>query len=229
MTDYYVIMGGDLAANQADRGYAPCGWLEIISNMSTMVFTVAERRAQYIALAQRRVRPGSGSSTATLRRRTLVQPLFDLRQVIRKTRFLLVGGLATRHYMPERTTLDTDILVLTEDQEAVERELAGAGCQKLGALAIGGSTWALPNGTILDVVISDASWAREAIEHPLQTADDIPVIALPYLVLMKLYAGRSQDIADITRSWVGPTSLPWPRYGRQSPGICPTPPMMSKA
>ena len=161
--------------------------------------TVAERRAQYLALAQRHVRPGSGSSAAYLRRRTAIQPLFDLRQVIRNTRFLLVGGLATRHYMPERMTLDTDILVLAEDQEASEQELAGAGCQKLGVLAIGGSTWMLPDGTTLDVVISDAPWAQEAIERPLQTADGIPVIALPYLVLMKLYAGRAQDIADITR------------------------------
>jgi hypothetical protein len=128
-----------------------------------------------------------------------MQPLFDLRQVIRNTRFLLVEGMATRLYMPERTTLDTDILVLAGDQKAVERELTVAGCQKLGVLAIGGSTWALPNGTTLDVVISDAPWARAAIESSLQTADGIPVIALPYLVLMKLYAGRSQDIADITR------------------------------
>ncbi len=128
-----------------------------------------------------------------------MQPLFDLRQVIRNTRFLLVGGLATRLYMPERTTLDTDILVLAGDQEAVEQELTVAGCQKLGVLPIGGSTWALPNGTTLAVVISDTPWAREAIKRPLQTADGIPVIALPYLVLMKLYTGRSQDIADITR------------------------------
>jgi hypothetical protein len=163
------------------------------------VLLLAERRAQYLALAQRHVRPGSGSSTAYLRRRTAIQPLFDLRQVIRNTRFLLVGGLATRLYMPERMTLDTDILVLAGDQEAVEQELAGAGCQKLGVLAIGGSTWTLPDGTTLDVIISDALWAREAIERPLQTADGIPVIALPYLVLMKLYAGRLQDIADITR------------------------------
>ena len=101
--------------------------------------------------------------------------------------------------MPERTTLDTEILVLAGDQEAVEQELNVGGCQKLDVLAIGGSTWALPDSTILDVVISDALWVREAIEQPLQTTDDIPVIALPYLVLMKLYANRSQDIADITR------------------------------
>lgn len=167
--------------------------------VGVMALTVAERRGQYIALAQRRVRPGSGSNAAYLRGRTAVQPLCDLRRLIRETRFLLVGGLATRHYMPERTTLDTDILVLAGDQDAVERELAAAGCQKLGVLAISGSTWALPNGAPLDVVISDAPWAREALERPRPTADGIPVIALPYLVLMKLYAGHSQDIADITR------------------------------
>lgn len=175
--------------------------------MSAITPTIAERRAQYIALAQRHVRPGSGSSTATLRRRTTVQPLFDLRQVIRNTRFLLVGGLATRRYMPERTTFDTEILVLAGDQDAVERELTATGCQKLGLLAIGGSTWALPNGTTLAVVISDAPWAREAIERPESTADGIPVIALPHLVLMKLYAGRSQDIADITRMLGGADEL----------------------
>ncbi len=161
--------------------------------------TVAERRGQYIALAQRYARPGSGSSTMHLRRRTTVQPLFDLRQLLRKTRFLLVGGLATRYYMPERTTLDTDILVLAEDQAAAEQELSAVECQRLGVLSIGGSTWAMPDGTTLDMVISDAPWAREAMAGPVQTTDALPVIALPYLVLMKLYGGRAQDIADITR------------------------------
>ncbi len=167
--------------------------------VSVTAFTVAERRSQYIALAQRRVRPGSGSSTAYLRSRTAVQPLFDLRQLLRKTRFLLVGGLATRLYMPERTTLDTEILVLAEDQPVAEQELSARGCRKLGALAIGGSTWMLPDETRLDVVSMDTPWVRDALAHPAQTVDGIPVIALPYLVLMKLYAGRSQDIADITR------------------------------
>jgi len=193
----------DDIAQALDTG-GSCGVPEV-SDMTP--FSVAERRGQYIALAQRRVRPGSGSSSAHLRRRTAVQPLFDLRQLIRKTRYLLVGGLATRHYMPERMTLDTEILVLAEDQEAVEQELTAAGCQKLGMLAIGGSTWALPNGTTLDVVTSDAAWAREAIERPLQTEEGMPVIALPYLVLMKLYASRAQDIADITRMLGGADDL----------------------
>ena len=126
-------------------------------------------------------------------------PLFDLRRVIRKTRFWLVGGLATWYSMPERTTLNTDVLVLAEDQIALEEELAGAGCRRLEVLAMGGATWALPNGTTLDVITSDAAWAQKAMHHPLPTGDGIPRIALPYLVLMKLQAGRAQEIADITR------------------------------
>ena len=57
-------------------------------------------------------------------------------------------------------TLNTEILVLAETRAAVEQELTAAGCQELGVLAIGGSTWTLPDGTTLDVVISDAPWAR---------------------------------------------------------------------
>ena len=158
-----------------------------------------------------------------------MQPLFDLRQVIRNTCDLLVGGLATRHYMPERSTLDTDILVLAGDQEAVERELTAAGCQNLGVLAIGGSTWALPNGTTLDVVISHAPCPRAVIESPLQTADGIPVIALPYLVLMKLYVGRSQDIADITRMLGGAYESALAEVRERWHGITPRPSTTLKA
>jgi hypothetical protein len=34
--------------------------------------------------------------------------------------------------MPERMTDDLDILVLTEDPENIDRELAEAGCMKVG-------------------------------------------------------------------------------------------------
>ena len=51
----------------------------------------------------------------------------------------------------------------------------------------------------LDVIFSDTPWAREALDQPVRDADGIPTIALPYLVAMKLYSGRVQDIADITR------------------------------
>ena len=119
--------------------------------------------------------------------------------ILKKTPFVVVGGIATRLYMPERMTLDIDILVLAADRQACEEELLEAGCKKLGELSIGGPTWALPDGTELDVIFSDEPWAREALAHPTLDENGVPTISLPHLVVMKLYSGRVQDIADITR------------------------------
>ncbi len=122
-----------------------------------------------------------------------------LSDIFKKTPFVVVGGVATRLYMPERMTLDIDILVLAADREVCEEELLKAGCKKLGELSIGGATWKLPDGTELDVIFSDEPWAREALAHAVLDASGVPTISLPYLVVMKLYSGRVQDIADITR------------------------------
>ncbi len=158
------------------------------------------RRKAYIDLAKRRVRPGAGSDRSFLSRRTsLGRSPMSLLDILKKTPFVVVGGLATRLYMPERMTLDIDILVLAADRQGCEEELLEAGCKKLGELSIGGATWALPDGTELDVIFSDEPWAQEALAHPVVDEHGIPTIALPYLVVMKLYSGRVQDIADITR------------------------------
>ena len=158
------------------------------------------RRKAYIDLAKRRVRPGTGSSQTLLASRTWQgkNPM-ELLTIFRKIPFVVVGGVATRLYMPERTTRDIDILVLAADRQGCEEELLEAGCKKLGELSIGGGAWALPDGTELDVIFSDEPWAQEALSHPVVDEHGIPAIALPYLVVMKLHSGRVQDIADITR------------------------------
>jgi hypothetical protein len=157
------------------------------------------RRKSYIDLAKRRVRRGSGSSKTFLARRTSKGRPSMLSDVFKKTPFVVVGGVATRLYMPERMTMDIDIMVLTEDREICEQELAQAGFRKLGDLSIGGATWQFPDGAELDVIFSDAPWAREAVANPVLDAEGIPTVPLPNLVVMKLYSGRVQDIADITR------------------------------
>ncbi len=158
------------------------------------------RRKAYINLARRRVRPGAGSDSVFLARRTSHGGAsMLLSDIFKKTPFVVVGGVATRLYMPERMTLDIDILVLAADREVCEEELLKAGCKKLGELSIGGATWKLPDGTELDVIFSDEPWAREALAHAVLDASGVPTISLPYLVVMKLYSGRVQDIADITR------------------------------
>lgn len=123
----------------------------------------------------------------------------DLRSLLPQTPFVVVGGVATRLYMPERMTLDIDILILAEDAAGVCQALEVAGASRQGSLTIGGTTWQLHGGTVLDVIESGEAWAREAVYNPVEDATGLPIIRLPYLVLMKLAAGRVQDLADMTR------------------------------
>jgi hypothetical protein len=81
----------------------------------------------------------------------------------------------------------------------VYEDLAIANGQKIGDLSISGTQWQLSDGTSLDVLEFEGDWVVEAINSPNYAPDGLPVIDLPYLVLMKLIAGRSQDIADISR------------------------------
>lgn len=127
----------------------------------------------------------------------------DLRALIKETPFVVVGGVATRLYMPERATLDVDVLVDKADAQALHSELRRGGCRYEGPLSAGGSHWTLPDGGGLDVIESDAVWVPEALKAPRTATDGLPVIDLPYLVLMKLESGRTQDLADISRMLVG--------------------------
>ncbi|MEO6862722.1 MAG: hypothetical protein ABI180_14510 [Microcoleus sp.] len=51
----------------------------------------------------------------------------------------------------------------------------------------------------MDVLESQQPWVIEAIENPNIAPDDLPIIGLPYLILMKLQASRGIDIGDLTR------------------------------
>ena len=158
-----------------------------------------QRRRLYIEIALRRCRPGSGSSQDFLNKRTWNHPVTNIKVIIQKTLFVVVGGIATRLYMPERMTDKLEILVLTQDATNLYGELEEAGSRRTGELSIGGSTWELPDGTYLDVIESRDSWVREAIINPNKAPDGLPIIGLPYLVLMKLKASRGIDIGDLTR------------------------------
>ncbi|NOX62094.1 MAG: hypothetical protein GXP42_09150 [Chloroflexi bacterium] len=161
--------------------------------------SISARRKAYLALAKKRTRPGSGSSPAHLRSRTSRQPIPDLAKILGDAPYVVVGAMAARLYMPERMTHDVDALVLASDLETCERRLQKAGAHKTGSLAIGGSTWRLPDGTELDLIASDAAWASEALARPVMADTGLPTIPLPYLVVRKLLSGRAQDIADMTR------------------------------
>ncbi len=125
----------------------------------------------------------------------------DLRAVLDPILWAVVGALAARYYMPERTTQDLDIAVLDADAPEVRRRLQGAGFRYAGELAIPGSSWVSPEGRKVDVLELSAPWARPALEAAQRNRDaaGFPILPLPYLVLMKFEAGRLQDLADIAR------------------------------
>ena len=161
----------------------------------------SEVRARILDIVRRRQKPGAGSSPEFLRRRSAVKQWPDLTGVLSSIRWATVGGVATRHYAPERTTIDLDVLVEHTARSKVHQQLQAAGYRYLGELAIGGSTWSAPDGTTLDVIETAEPWAASALEQAQQNRDlqGLPVLPLPYFTLMKLRSGRGQDVADLMR------------------------------
>jgi hypothetical protein len=123
----------------------------------------------------------------------------NLNLILTQAPFVIVGGVATRLYMPERMTLDLSILIKTKDAKKIYQDLENAGCQKIGILNIPGSQWQLPDNTSLDVLEGDDEWVAEAVRNPNYAPDGLPIINLPYLILMKLSASSTQDFADVSR------------------------------
>lgn len=114
--------------------------------------------------------------------------------------YVVIGGVATRAYMPERTTDDLDILINTHDRTRIHADLTAAGftyLQELGVIP--GSSWRSPDGEILDVLERSDGWVNDALRVPNRQADGTPVIPRRYLVLMKLESGRGRDIGDLTQ------------------------------
>jgi len=157
-----------------------------------------QRRRWVLEMARRRARPGTGSLPERLRSGPMTQwP--DLRPVLEGIPWAVVGAVATRLYMPERATRDLDILIRREDEQTVRNRLETAGYRYGVSLAVPGFTVCSPDGVAIDVLLGDAPWVEEALAAPRVDPTGLPVLDLPYLVLMKLEASRLQDIADLAR------------------------------
>ena len=125
----------------------------------------------------------------------------DLTPVLTDLPWAVIGGVATRLYMPERATQDLDIVVLRKDGEKARLKLENAGFRYLGELSIGGSSWNSPDGENLDVVEMETAWLSQGLMEAQvnRDAQGMPVLPLAYLVLVKFESGRVQDLADVTR------------------------------
>lgn len=160
-----------------------------------------EVRTRILEIARRRQKPGSGSSQAFLRQRTALRAWPDLAPVLQEIPWAVVGGVATRHYAPERATADLDILLERGRALMAHERLHQAGFRHSGALAASRSLWYAPDGTPIDVLTLDTSWMKDALALAAQNRDlqALPILPLPYLALTKLQAGRPLDIGDLTR------------------------------
>ena len=121
--------------------------------------------------------------------------------------YAIIGGIATTFYMPARTTQDLDLLILADDAERLEQALTQQNWTKLENIHINsdsveilGGAWRSAEDELLDLLYApDLPWVKTAL-HPKNTTtapDGLRVIALPYLILLKLLARRNRDILDI--------------------------------
>lgn len=138
-----------------------------------------------------------------------MNPWPDLRPILKEFEWAIVGGVATRAYMPERMTKDLDIVVHHRDGETIIKRLEQAGYRVISRLAIPGYLMISSDGTELDVLFGNYPWLNEALEQPGQDPAGYPVIKLPYLVMMKMEAQRAQDWTDVSRmlGWASDADL----------------------
>ena len=87
--------------------------------MTLIADPYAQKRKQFINLVMRYVQKGSGSSIEFLNSWSWTYAVANLNDIIKQAHFVVVGGVATRLYMPERMTLDLDVLVKAEDAQLV--------------------------------------------------------------------------------------------------------------
>jgi hypothetical protein len=159
-------------------------------------------RRAIIEMSGRRQRPGTGSNLPRTGAPLRTWP--DLREILAGIPWAVVGGVATRAYMPERATQDFDIAILSSDATSVAARLRGAGYTYHGPLSIPGDTWMAPDGTPVDVLEQGEGWWKEALAEAASNLDEggAPILPLPFLVVMKFLAGRSSDFWDISRMMV---------------------------
>ena len=138
-----------------------------------------------------------------------MNPWPDLRPILKGIDWVIIGGVATRAYMPERMTKDLDILVHDEDGEKAIEKLKGAGYRIVSRLAVPGYLMQSPEGVELDVLFGNYPWLRDALANIRKDAAGYPTIGLPYLTILKMAAQRPQDWADVARmlGWASDAEL----------------------
>jgi hypothetical protein len=120
-----------------------------------------------------------------------------LRPILQGINWVIIGGVATRAYMPERMTKDLDIVVHKVVGEEVIARLKKAGYRMASRLAVPGYLMISPESVEVDVLFGEYPWLKQALAHPVKDPAGYPVIALPYLIMLKMNAQRTRDMGDL--------------------------------
>lgn len=162
---------------------------------------LASRRL-FLGMVARRQRPGAGSDLAYLMRRERVEQMWwkEVVDALRTVPCAVVGGVAVAKYASQRETQGLDLVVAVSEAGRAEHFLKARGFDLQGQLSIGGTSWRTPGGNPVDLLYLPQTWAAKAIALAQNNRLlDLPVLPLPYLVLLKLESGRAVDLADLTR------------------------------
>lgn len=158
-----------------------------------------QRRRIMIEMGLRRIRPGSYSSPELLQGRTTLHTWPHLDDILGDIPWLVTGGVATRLYMPERSTNDIDIIIHRSDCPRAWNRFREAGFSVASTLDAPYFVARAIETPEVDVICADFPWLVKALAEPRRDAANLPIIDLPYLIIMKMRANRGVDIGDMTR------------------------------
>ncbi|MGI8824977.1 MAG: hypothetical protein ACR2JC_04895 [Chloroflexota bacterium] len=160
-------------------------------------------RRQFLTMVARRQRPGAGSILGALDGRNITLEWWtDVEQALQAIPHAVAGAVATNAYAPPRATGDLDMVVAAMERERAAAALQAAAWRHVGSLGgiVQGSAWEDAEGHHLDLIELSEPWATEAITAAQgNRIAGLPTMPLSYLVHMKLMAGRTGDLFDVSR------------------------------
>ncbi len=153
-----------------------------------------------------RKRPSGGGSNFAFLMALPRTPLpMKPEEIFEDVAFVVIGGVATRAYAPERSTKDIDFMVEHDRFQDATTQLRTHGFTKVTelffpntTLGLHGEAWT-KDSLEIDIMSSPQEWCKKAFGGRVEDETGLRVIPLPYLVLMKFDSARGIDQGDLTR------------------------------
>ncbi len=126
----------------------------------------------------------------------------NLEPTLKPIRWAVWGGVAIRHYIvPEREPLDFDAAVTVADGPAMRAQMAAGGYHYLGESEWGEAMWRSAEGVAVDVFEGAEEWWPPALAAAQgnRNAQGLPILPLPYLILLLLDDGRERKLNDAAK------------------------------